>query len=817
MKKPEILSPAGSYESLLAAIANGADAVYLGGPAFGARAFAGNLTTEKLKEAIDYVHYHGKHIYLTVNTLLKNHELEEQLYDYILPFYEQGLDAVIVQDMGVLRFLHEHFPELPLHASTQMTVTSTETARFLKKCGVTRIVPARELSFKEIRAIKEACGLEIESFVHGALCYCYSGQCLLSSMIGGRSGNRGRCAQPCRLPYDLKDEKGNAIGKKDETYRLSPKDLCAIDEIPQMVEAGIDSFKIEGRMKKPEYVAAVTGMYRKYVDQYFADPKKPFHVEEKDYKQLMELYNRGGFTDGYYTKHNGKDMMSMKRPNHQGLFLGKISKIKGNQIFFVSEEELHQKDVLEVRQGEIALCELTSPLNSKKGEMVSLNANNLKKLRVGQPIYRMKNKYLIEEMKKEWNEEQNRIGLFGEGDFQEGKRAKLTIFSQDISVTVEGDIVQSAQKQPMDVEKLRGLLNKTGGTEYYFEELNVKVEGSVFLPVQAVKELRRQGIQKWEEEKAKSYRREKKALPKNQENEMEIKEVEVRNRNEEKEITVSILKEEQLDTVLAYEEVGIIALELVAITMKQAVEMAKKIHRAGKKCYLALPQIFRLEAQREWEKEQEAIFSDAFDGYVIRNLEEYIRLLDGYQERKKKNDAFLGSEKEWVLDHTIYQYNHEAEQFYKQNAFGEKVTTVLPIELNYNELKQMNYQQAELVVYGRLPLMVSAQCQWKQTKGCIGESKPVVLIDRKQSEFFVINQCKYCYNTIYSDKPLCLYDKKEQIEELNVKRLRLQFVDETKEQIEKRLKEIIAIWRHNKEVQIEEKDFIRGHWKRGIE
>ena len=809
MKKPEVLSPAGSYESLLAAIANGADAVYLGGAAFGARAFAGNLTTETLKEAIDYVHYHGKSIYLTVNTLLKNKELEEQLYEYILPFYEQGLDAAIVQDMGVLQFLKEHFPNLPLHASTQMTVTSTETARFLKQCGVTRIVPARELSLQEIRRIKDACGLEIESFVHGALCYSYSGQCLLSSMIGGRSGNRGRCAQPCRLPYELKDTKGNAIGKKDEMYRLSPKDLCAIGEIPQMVLAGIDSFKIEGRMKKPEYVAAVTGMYRKYVDRYFENQDRPFHVEEKDYKQLMELYNRGGFTEGYYTKHNGKDMMSMKRPNHQGLFVGKIAKIKGNQISFAAEEAIHQKDVLEVRQGEVAVCELTSPVSGQKGETITLNANNLRKLRVGQSIYRMKNKYLIEEMEREWNKEQNRIGLCCQAIFEEGKEAKLTLSGNHCSVTVTGDVVQKAQNQPMSEEKLTSLLNKTGGTEYYFETIDVKITGNIFLPVQAVKELRREGIRRWELEKANSYRRSN-ALPRTKEDNENFS-VNVGEGAVQQEIAVSIFYQDQLEVALQYEEVSLIYLELVAMKMEEAIQLAQKIHEKGKLCYLALPQIFRTAAEKEWEKEQEAIFSEAFDGYLIRNLEEYVRLLDGCEKWK------INGRKEWVLDSTIYQYNAKAQQFYRENGVGEKLTTVLPLELNYYELKQLCYDQPELLVYGRLPLMVSAQCQWKQTKDCIGETKPVILVDRKQSEFYVMNQCKYCYNTIYSDKPLCLYDQKEQIEQLHVKRIRLQFIDETKEQVRKRLEEAILVWRQQKAIQIQEKDFTRGHWKRGIE
>lgn len=808
MKKPEILAPAGSYESLLAAVVNGADAVYLGGAAFGARAFAGNFTTETLKEAIDYIHYHNKSIYLTVNTLLKNEELEERLYDYILPFYEQGIDAVIVQDMGVLQFLQEHFPKLPLHASTQMTVTSTEAARFLKQCGVTRIVPARELSLKEIQEIKQKSGLEIESFVHGALCYSYSGQCLLSSMIGGRSGNRGRCAQPCRLPYEVRDEKGETIGKKEESYRLSPKDLCAIEEIPQMVQAGIDSFKIEGRMKKPEYVAAVTRMYRKYLDQYLENPQQPYSVQEQDYKQLLELYNRGGFTKGYYETHNGKDMMSMKRPNHQGLFVGKIEKIKGNQIQFTCQEDIHTKDVLEIRQNEQAIAELTSPVDSKKQTIITLNANNLRKLRVGQPIYRMKNKYFIEQMEKEGKEFQDRIPLTCKAMLEVGKAAKLVMSGHDITIEVTGSIVQEAQNQPMTEEKIRSLLNKTGGTEYYFTDIQVECKGNLFLPVQAVKELRRQGILMWEKKKAESYRRDDvKRYDMKSKFEVQASYDRDNTEHKKKEIAVSLMNTACLDTVLSYEEVDIIYLELVAMTMQEAKRLAERIHQANKRCYIAFPQIFRTEAAKEWEKERDTIVGDGFDGYLIRNLEEYIRLCDDRTENKK----------EWVLDYTIYQYNHQAEQFYKQYTKGSSITTVLPIELNYHEIKNMHYNDAELLVYGRLPLMVSAQCQWKQTKGCIGVTKPVILRDRKQSDLFVLNQCKYCYNTIYSDKPLCLYNQREEIESLGVKRVRLQFVDETIEEINTRIQEAIDIFQKGKEITVKEDRVTKGHWKRGIE
>lgn len=304
----EILAPAGSYESLIAAISAGADAVYIGGTRFGARAYANNLDEERMLEAIDYVHLHGRKIYMTVNTLLKDNEISE-LYDYLLPYYKQGLDAVIVQDTGVFDYIKTNFPDLPIHVSTQMTVTNEASARFFKECGAERIVPARELSLDEVREMKEKTGLEIECFVHGALCYCYSGQCLLSSMIGGRSGNRGQCAQPCRLPYKVN-------GKKPQDI-LSLKDLCTIEMIPELIEAGIDSFKIEGRMKQPEYVYMVVSMYRKYVDLYLKDGKKKFAVSEKDIKLLQGIYRRRGYCDGYYNHHNGKHMISLKRPEEE--------------------------------------------------------------------------------------------------------------------------------------------------------------------------------------------------------------------------------------------------------------------------------------------------------------------------------------------------------------------------------------------------------------------------------------------------------------------------------------------------------------------
>ena len=306
-QKVELLAPAGNFACFRAAVNAGADAVYLGGEQYGARAYAGNFSGEEILDALRIAHVFGRKIYLTVNTLVKENELSN-LVPYIQPLYEAGLDGVIVQDMGVLECLRGNFPDLALHASTQMTITGIYGAAYMKKLGVCRIVPARELSLDEIKEIKDTTGLEVECFVHGAMCYAYSGQCLFSSILGGRSGNRGRCAGPCRLPYTT--DNGRTL------YPLSLKDMYTLSVLPELIQAGIDSFKIEGRMKSPEYVAGVTAMYRKYIDRYLANPDKPYKVAAKDEQLLRELYIRSDICTGYYQKHNDKSMVTLKEPGY---------------------------------------------------------------------------------------------------------------------------------------------------------------------------------------------------------------------------------------------------------------------------------------------------------------------------------------------------------------------------------------------------------------------------------------------------------------------------------------------------------------------
>ncbi|NLG05424.1 MAG: U32 family peptidase, partial [Clostridia bacterium] len=393
--KPELLSPAGNYESLVAAINAGADAIYLAGSQFGARAYAHNFDQNELIEAIELAHLYHKKIYLTVNTLLKNEELD-QLYAYILPYYQAGLDAVIVQDLGVISQIKHFFPDLSIHASTQMTITAAEGVRLLDDYQVKRVVLARELSIDEISEIKKHSKAELEVFIHGALCYCYSGKCLLSSMIGGRSGNRGRCAQPCRLPYDLyKDQTKQNL--KNEQYLLSTKDICTLSHIPEMIQAGIDSFKIEGRMKRPEYVAGVTHYYRKAIDDYFTALKHhaDFQVKETDLKDLISIYCRGKSSESYLHQQNHKDMITKIPPSYE----------TGSDRLFESISD-------------------TYLVNPKK---ISVDATAV---------------------------------------LQTGKKSLLTLFCQDQTVTVEGDIVAQAQKMPVTGEMIEKQIKKTGNTSF---------------------------------------------------------------------------------------------------------------------------------------------------------------------------------------------------------------------------------------------------------------------------------------------------------------------------------------------------------------
>lgn len=591
----EILAPAGSMECLKAAIAAGADAVYTGGALFGARAYAHNLTEEELLEAIDYVHLHGRRLYLTVNTLIKDREMEKQMYDYLLPYYRQGLDAVIVQDIGLFRFIRKHFPDLPIHASTQMTLTGVDGAKFLEKEGAQRIVTSRELSMAEVKKIADETELEIESFVHGALCYCYSGQCLFSSFIGGRSGNRGQCAQPCRLLYRTPEA-------KRPQYLLSLKDICTLELIPEMIESGIYSFKIEGRMKKPEYAAAVAFQYRKYADLYLKyyeecpageDPAayamKKYRVREEDRQMLLDLYNRGGFHTGYYHTQNGREMISLNRPNHAGVPAVKVLAKKGRTVTAKALTDLYPQDIIELpmRKGREKADNYTCKDAVRKGMNVQIPVFADTPFKRDEIWMRTRNSTLIDTLREEFVNGKIKERICGTFRLYPQETATLTVKCRDAEITVAGEKAQEALSQPMSRERIEKQLRKTGNTEFEFSFLKVEIGEKVFLPMQSLNELRREALETLEKVICEKYRRS---------GEVKDPEEDTIELSMEEEVlsgwTASVRTAEQMEVILEEEAIGRIYVDCTMfprIWEKDSyVEWITKVHATGKEIYLVM-------------------------------------------------------------------------------------------------------------------------------------------------------------------------------------------------------------------------------------
>lgn len=792
-RKIEILAPAGSYESFHAAIVAGADAVYAGGPKFGARAFAENFTEDQLLNAIDYAHLHQRKFYLTVNTLLKDYEIE-QLPEYLEPLYQRGLDAVIVQDMGVLNVVRQYFPDMDIHASTQMTVTGVNGAQFLKENGAVRVVPAREISLEEVRNIKSVTGMEMECFVHGALCYCYSGQCLLSSLIGGRSGNRGQCAQPCRLPYTVDGEKG---------YLLSLKDICTLDIIPDLIEAGIDSFKIEGRMKRPEYVAGVTSIYRKYVDLYLKNPQKPYWVDDKDKEMLMDLFNRGGFHTGYYKQKNGRNMITIQKPNHIGVKVGTVLSQKGREVQMRALTDIAAGDLIEFKN---EAQRYTTGKSCKQGEVITILAPKGIRLSVGEVLYRVQSPELLNTLETTYSEGKVIEKLYGYISLEAGKAAKLVVCKDEYSVEAESEQqVEAASSRPLDEERIKKQLQKTGNTEFAFDVLDVELHGEVFLPMQQLNEMRRKALEELEKKIQDSFHRktaEKKVL---QEEILDTASVKLS--KEENKLSVLVETQEQLEAVLENDNsVACIYvdsnLDKTGLDAELWKGVSDRIHKKNIEVFLAMPRIFRNQTIEIFEQAYDSILTRCFDGMLIRSMEEY-------QFLKSKN--YSGNIR---LDYNLYIMNRFAKQFWKKQGI---IYGTIPVELNKSEIVNLDSKQDEMIVYGYIPAMVTAQCVTSTVHGCKKDCKITMLKDRYQNEFPVKNQCRDCYNVIYNTAPLYLIDLKEDLEELNVERYRIQFSIENKDEVKQILEQCNSMFGDQKEDMFIQKESItRGHFRRGI-
>ncbi|HBA46928.1 MAG TPA: hypothetical protein DCZ91_03840 [Lachnospiraceae bacterium] len=825
-RRVELLSPAGNEEGFYGAIHAGADAVYLAGNRFGARAYADNFTTESLVACIRYAHLLGRRIYLTVNTLLKEEEIS-QLYDYLLPFYEAGLDAVIVQDLGVLRFVREHFPKLKIHVSTQMTLCGSYGAALLKRMGAERIVPARELGLQELAVMKQRADIEIEAFIHGAMCYCYSGQCLFSSILGGRSGNRGRCAQPCRLPYSV--SAGNR--KEKECYPLSLKDMCTIEHLPTLMEAGIDSFKIEGRMKKPEYTAGVTAIYRRYIDLYgrlkeergAEEAASAYHVDRADLEQLRSLYIRSGIQDGYYFRRNGREMITLESPAYSGSNEKLLADIRGTH--------LHVREKLPVSVKAV--------------------------FRVGLP-------------------------------------AEVTYTWADRSFRATGDMVERAGKQPITPENIRKQLGKLGDSAFRTAEadMDIVADEDSFYPLKQINELRRTAIAGLEEQIL-SFRGYLADADLDGFKTGGLAE-EQRGKNAEKEqygtnpvsremcagqrclvfsvCTIHQLKAvadwfsgEKADRPLRFYIEG----DLFLSERQEVLDICNRMP-AESSFYLALPYILR-ESDRSY---LEALSSAMRESGIFRGF--LVRSMDGLGYVRELMEGELSMEEENLhcrTDAGVYAWNQWAVRELASYADG----FCLPYELKGSEQKGLpDGLPCEKIVYGRIPMMITANCLFRTFRECrknedaVSEAKlqgndrrsrkykdnaeyfqvpldkrdnkvgrksvgaekrshvglenencrmpgehagsgyhHAILKDRYRREFPVVTNCLHCMNTIYNTVPLSLHQMISKWE--GRVDLRMDFTLESGDEVRALLD---AFW---KGAPLPLKEYTTGHEKRGVE
>lgn len=716
----ELLAPAGSYEGFEAALGAGADAVYAGGSLFGARAYAKNFGQEDLLRAIDTAHIHGKKLYLTVNTLLKNRELSEQLPGYLQPYYEAGLDAVIVQDMGVFSVIKENFPGLHIHASTQMTVTGPAGMKFLEELGADRVVAARELSLEELAEMHRASPIEIEAFIHGALCYSYSGQCLMSSLLGGRSGNRGRCAQPCRLPYQTALEGERFKGSKEQCP-LSLKDICTIELLPQIIRAGVTSLKIEGRMKQPGYTAGVTRIYRKYLDLLLEKGEKDYRVDERDKKYLLDLFTRGGSCTGYYEMQNGPSMMAFSNEKKTGGVQPEIikrkEKIYGNLILFP-----------------------------------------------GSPVI-------------------------------------LEVSCRGVQASASAGEVQFAKNQPMEEERIRQQMEKLGNTPFVWERLEIDMDSRIFVPVKLLNEVRREALEALEKALTEPYRRTLSGTAGVPQAKKAVK-------KQRSSLPVYVSCEDDKTAEMLCRQEGISGIYLPYSLMEKYLEQGLACQ---KEMYLSLPHITRGAVPEGYWEQAETWLSMGMKGFLVRNLETYAML----KERKLSNRC--------VLDHSMYTWNDQAAAFWEKEQI---LRNTVPLELNEGELRHRDNRNSEMLVYGYLPLMHSAQCIRKNLYGCTKAEEKLFLKDRYDKEFPVVCYCypwksgttkekSPCYNIIYNSLPYGLSKEKAQVEALGISGIRLSFTVERLPEAERILHLFLDTWQKGKKAAGQE--FTKGHFKRGAE
>lgn len=807
----ELLAPAGSFQSLKAAVANGANAVYLGGGKFNARVNAGNFSGDELVAALDYAHERGVKVYLTLNTLLKNDELNEAM-EFAAFASEQGADAVIVQDMGLLKRIRESLPELPLHVSTQATVTQLESVKMLEHLGANRVVLARELSLSEIEAIAMACKAELEVFVHGALCVCYSGQCLLSSFIGGRSGNRGLCAQPCRLPWSL-SRNGQSYGK--EGYLISPRDLMAIELLPQLKKAGVASLKLEGRMKSPEYVAIVTSIYRKYMDILEEQGEESFRVSDEDRERLLQAFNRGGFTQHYLKgERNYKSLVYTRHPKNQGILIGTVTQNRPPYVRICLDKPLYMGDGIEI------MDEIKGPQSLIVTAIVDENKHvreaqagtspwvgDIKALvKEGSPVYKTLSKPLFEEARQSYERGESRyVPVDMSVTLETGNPMQLIVRDDEgNSVCLQSEaLAEKALKKAMTEERLLEQLQKTGDTPYRLRALEVKLDPESTVPVSIINALRREALEMLKIQRIQKHKRP----------------------HHNKTVPVSLAEE-------GYFPGKQLALTASFIEMPASLDFLK-----GKVFRVYLPVTHREALRKLTENYEGEVF--LWIPSVLRD-EEWDGLLTSLKEQE---DLFTGvtygslgtlSLLKQAFPHKLFCADQSMNIF---NVFSAKLqaevgacTAVLSPELRMSELKGFGAWPAlEAFVYGQLPLMTMEHCPAAAESSCTGQCDVCArskgfLKDRKGEVFPFIRDARSRRTRLFNAHPMIM-DDMAGLKETPVNYVRLAFLNEDEETMRHVVdyygalvkREKPSIISSEKIESLKDQGFTKGHWFRGVE
>ncbi|GKU23933.1 U32 family peptidase [Clostridium folliculivorans] len=786
MNKIELLAPAGSKESLYAAINKGADAVYLGGSKFSARAYASNFNDEQLEEVLDYAHMYGVKVYITINTLIKENEFDEAL-SYIDFLYRIGVDGLIIQDLGLFNETKKKYTQIELHGSTQMTVHNGDGALFFKDSGFKRIVLSRELSLKEIEYISKELDIETEIFVHGALCVCYSGQCLMSSMIGGRSGNRGRCAQSCRLPYNI-----IRIGDKTkkEGYLLSPKDMCTIEDVEQIVNTGTSSLKIEGRMKRPEYVAGVVESYRNAVDSVI-DKNKDFNVKaSKD--TLMQLFNREGFSKAYLYKNEGKDMMAFKNPKNTGVYIGSVNS-KGEVLL---EKSISVGDGISCGKDGFTISKILSGKNSLENADEGMSVKLLPaRYKNNDKLYKTLDVELMDKYKTSYlNPYENKIEIKASMIFKVGEPMIIALTYNDKDYEVKGEVVQTALKKPLSKDKVEENIMKSGETPYKISSIEFLSFEQGFVPVSSINSLRREIIEAIEANEIKKFKREvsNEDYDKSNYNKRDAKEF--------KGVLYTVRTKQQLKAVVE-NNCENYAIDIFGKSLNSLLE--KDIENIDlSKVYFKVPNIIKDEYQ-----------------YVCSVIDKYIDNIKGIVTANAGIIYRYNSKTSIIGDYKLNIFNSKAVEFY------EKSIDVLPIsvELNRSEMisvtkgKKSSYQA---LIYGRVEMMVSEYCPIGSTFGqkssnnncnqsCV---KDDFILEDRMKEKFVMTTDRFCRSHIYNSVPLNLIDEMDRMEQIGISSFRVDFIDEDYNEVSRIIRVIKKEEEDNKNI-----NYTKGHYKRGVE